>query len=159
MVDHLLRRIQKSAKCPFKYVPSLRITPSVNDHPTRRYLLIHFDKTSNKARLELTNRFVSRVIPISATTTATIKNLQSISIPIIKSGFETPDNKPLKFAVVVNTRNSHKLDRLEMIKTVAENVEALGAGHSVDLSNPDRTIIIEVNKVCFPVQMPIKADK
>jgi len=90
---------------------------------------------------------VSRVIPISATTTATIKNLQSISIPIIKSGFETPENKPLKFAIVVNTRNSHKLDRLEMIKTVAENVEALGAGHSVDLSNPDRTIIIEVNKV------------
>jgi hypothetical protein len=70
-------------------------------------------------RLELINRFVSRVIPISATTTATIKNLQSVSIPIIKSGFETP-----------------------------ENVEALGAGHSVDLSNPDRTIIIEVNKVC-----------
>jgi tRNA acetyltransferase TAN1 len=98
--------------------------------------------------MELTNRFVSRVIPISGTTTATIKNLQSVSIPIIKSGFETPENKPLKFAVVVNTRNSHKLDRLEMIKTVAENVEALGAGHSVDLSNPDRTIIIEVNKVC-----------
>jgi tRNA acetyltransferase TAN1 len=98
--------------------------------------------------MELTDRFVSRVIPISATTTATIKNLQSTSIPIIKSGFETPDHKPLKFAVVVNTRNSHKLDRLEMIKTVAENVEALGAGHSVDLSNPDRTIIIEVNKVC-----------
>jgi len=49
--------------------------------------------------------------------------------------------------VVVNTRNSHKLDRLEMIKTVAENVEALKGGHSVDLKNPDRTIVIEVNKV------------
>jgi len=128
MVDHLLRRIQKSAKCPFKYA---LLNPSGHDQDSQ----------------ELTNRFVSRVIPIQATTTATIKNLQSISIPIIKSGFETPDNKPLKFAVVVNTRNSHKLDRLEMIKTVAENVEALGVGHSVDLSNPDRTIIIEVNKV------------
>ena len=50
--------------------------------------------------------------------------------------------------MVVNTRNSHKLDRLEMIKTVAENVEALKGGHSVDLKNPDRTIVIEVNKVC-----------
>lgn len=46
-----------------------------------------------------------------------------------------------------------------MIKTVAENVEALGAGHSVDLSNPDRTIIIEVNKVCFCLFTAIKADK
>jgi tRNA acetyltransferase TAN1 len=35
-----------------------------------------------------------------------------------------------------------------MIKTVAENVEALKGGHSVDLKNPDRTIVIEVNKVC-----------
>lgn len=34
-----------------------------------------------------------------------------------------------------------------MIKTVAEVVEALGAGHKVDLGNPDRTIVIEVNKV------------
>jgi tRNA acetyltransferase TAN1 len=109
--------------------------------------------------MELTTRFVSRVIPISATTTATLKNLQSISIPIIKSGFETPDNKPLKFAVVVNTRNSHKLDRLEMIRTVAENVEALGAGHSVDLSNPDRTIIIEVNKVFHNPSLEDGADK
>jgi adenylyl- and sulfurtransferase ThiI len=136
MVDHLLRRIQKSAKCPFKYVPCIHLSLTSPSH------VIETDET------ELTNRFVSRVIPISATTTATIKNLQSTSIPIIKSGFETPENKPLKFAVIVNTRNSHKLDRLEMIKTVAENVEALGAGHSVDLSNPDRTIIIEVNKVC-----------
>ena len=38
---------------------------------------------------------------------------------------------------------------MEMIKTVAEVVEALGAGHKVDLSNPDRTIVIEVNKVCL----------
>lgn len=36
-----------------------------------------------------------------------------------------------------------------MIRTVAENVEALGAGHSVDLKNPDRTIVIEVNKVSY----------
>jgi hypothetical protein len=34
-----------------------------------------------------------------------------------------------------------------MIRTVAENVESLQAGHSVDLSKPDRTIIIQINKV------------
>lgn len=34
-----------------------------------------------------------------------------------------------------------------MIKTVAENVELLEAGHKVDLGNPDRTIIIELAKV------------
>jgi adenylyl- and sulfurtransferase ThiI len=54
-----------------------------------------------------------------------------------------------QFAVIVNSRNSHKLDRMEMIKTVAEVVDGLGHGHKVDLGNPDRTIIIEVNKVCL----------
>jgi len=46
-----------------------------------------------------------------------------------------------------------------MIKTVAENVEALGAGHSVDLSNPDRTIIIEVNKVFHNSSLDDGADR
>jgi tRNA acetyltransferase TAN1 len=103
---------------------------------------------------KLKERFVRRVVPITSTSTATINNLKSISGPVIKAGFESEEGKPLKFAVVVNTRNSHKLDRLEMIKTVAENVEALGAGHTVDLGQPDRTIIIEVNKVCLLFQRP-----
>jgi tRNA acetyltransferase TAN1 len=78
MVDHLLRRIQRTAKCPFKSVLStLNIT----------------------SMLMLMIRFVSRVIPISATNTATIKNLQSISEPTIKSGFDTPDNTPLKVSL------------------------------------------------------------
>lgn len=49
--------------------------------------------------------------------------------------------------MVVNSRNSQKLERLDMIKTVAENVELLEAGHSVDLGKPDRTILIELAKV------------
>lgn len=53
----------------------------------------------------------------------------------------------MQFAVVVNSRNSQKLERLDMIKTVAENVELLEAGHKVDLGKPDRTIIIELAKV------------
>lgn len=111
-------------------------------------------------------RFVSRVIPISATSQATLHQLKAISMPVIKAGFETPGNTPLKvspsslhsfsravntdinqFAVVVSSRNSQKLERLDMIKTVAENVELLEAGHSVDLGKPDRTIIIELAKV------------
>ena len=58
----------------------------------------------------------------------------------------------MQFAVVVNSRNSQKLERLDMIKTVAENVELLEAGHKVDLGKPDRTIIIELAKVRLPSQ-------
>jgi adenylyl- and sulfurtransferase ThiI len=52
-----------------------------------------------------------------------------------------------KFAIHTNSRNSDRLDRLDMIKRVADEVVALGNGHTVDLKSPDRTVLVEVNKV------------
>lgn len=46
-----------------------------------------------------------------------------------------------------NSRSSTRLDRLEMIKTVADIVTDLEAKHSVDLKNQQRTILIELHKV------------
>jgi tRNA acetyltransferase TAN1 len=48
---------------------------------------------------------------------------------------------------VTNTRNSDRLERLDMIKRVADEIAELGHGHTVDLKSPDRTVLIEVNKV------------
>lgn len=45
------------------------------------------------------------------------------------------------------TRNSNALERLEMIKAVAEEVSKLNSGHHVNLKNPERTIMIELFKV------------
>lgn len=36
---------------------------------------------------------------------------------------------------------------MEMIRTVAEQVAILGGGHTVDLKNADKTILVEVYKV------------
>jgi adenylyl- and sulfurtransferase ThiI len=52
-----------------------------------------------------------------------------------------------QFAIHTNSRNSDRLDRLDMIKRVADEVVALGNGHTVDLKSPDRTVLVEVNKV------------
>ncbi|RSH88846.1 hypothetical protein EHS25_003074 [Saitozyma podzolica] len=65
---------------------------------------------------------------------------------VVKQGFETEDGRGLKFAIHTNSRNSDRLDRLDMIKRVADEVVALGNGHTVDLKSPDRTVLVEVNK-------------
>lgn len=46
-----------------------------------------------------------------------------------------------------NSRSSDKLERMEMIRAVAEQVAMLGGGHTVDLKNADKTILVEVYKV------------
>ena len=49
-----------------------------------------------------------------------------------------------QFAVVYEARANTSLDRMEIIKTVAKLVPE---PHSVDLKNPDKTIIVQIVKV------------
>lgn len=125
LVHRLLEKVESSAQSPFKYI--------------------------------------NRLVPITAVGGATLNQLAEISRPVLRDGFITDDHSALKvglnppmsdvdadsrkFAINPNSRNSGRLDRLEIIKRVADEVVALGAGHTVDLSNPDRTILIEVHKV------------
>lgn len=46
-----------------------------------------------------------------------------------------------------NKRNTAKLDSMEMIKTLAQEILTLEKGHKVNLKNPDRTVLVEVYKV------------
>ena len=45
-----------------------------------------------------------------------------------------------------------------MIKAVAEQISALNPAHKVDLKNPERTVLIEVNKVGPPATYVRSAD-
>ena len=53
----------------------------------------------------------------------------------------------MQFGIIPNNRNSARLDRMDMIKAVADKVAELNPEHKADLKKPDRTILIEVNKV------------
>lgn len=59
--------------------------------------------------------------------------------------YQSPDT--YQFAINAHVRNSDKIPRLDMIKIVAEEVPKLNPTHSVDLKNPDRTILIELFRV------------
>ncbi|EIW68239.1 hypothetical protein TREMEDRAFT_44662 [Tremella mesenterica DSM 1558] len=93
-------------------------------------------------------KFVKRTIPIQAASGATLVQLKESSKSIIARGFEPvlSEDKSLRFGIIVSARHWDKLQKLDMIKNLAENVEELGMGHKVDLNNQDRTILIEAYK-------------
>jgi len=51
------------------------------------------------------------------------------------------------------------MERMAMIKTVAEQVDNLKQGHKVDLSNPDRTILVELFKVRLLIYLLFKLER
>lgn len=52
-----------------------------------------------------------------------------------------------QFGITPNSRNSNKMDRMEMIHKLADQVVSVNPAHKVDLKDPQRTILIEVHKV------------
>ncbi len=54
-----------------------------------------------------------------------------------------------QFAIRPNIRNNEQLNRDVVIKTVADAVTRLSSGHSVDLSNYDCLILVEVYRVRY----------
>lgn len=64
----------------------------------------------------------------------------------MEEGFETGSKKAFKYGIMTNSRSSNKLDKMDMIKTVANLVTNLDQGHSVDLKNQDKTVILELYK-------------
>ncbi|KAL1413413.1 hypothetical protein Q8F55_001179 [Vanrija albida] len=89
-------------------------------------------------------KFTQRLTPITATSGGYLDKLTAMAAETLPAGFKTETDGPLKFAINVSTRNSAKLERLEMIKAVAEEVAKLNPEHKVDLTNPDRTIMLEL---------------
>jgi tRNA acetyltransferase TAN1 len=51
----------------------------------------------------------------------------------------------VQYAVVCEARANTKLNKMELIEAVAKLVPK---PHSVDLKNPDKTILVQIVKVC-----------
>lgn len=60
---------------------------------------------------------------------------------IIKPYFN--DDKPTEYAIMIKIRNNSKMDRMEIIKGIANIV---GEKHKVNLTNPKLFIIVEIFK-------------
>ncbi|ODV94912.1 hypothetical protein PACTADRAFT_3797 [Pachysolen tannophilus NRRL Y-2460] len=92
-----------------------------------------------------TTRYTQRLSPIDSSCSASLEEVIKLSKKILKPHFQAEkDQKPLKFAIQINRRNFSALEKMDIIKAVAGCV-GTEHGHSVDLKNYDKLILIE----CF----------
>ena len=77
---------------------------------------------------------------------ASISALKAAAQPVIEQGFDRPG---LKYGVFPTTRCHTNLERLDLIRAVADIVTGLNNGHTVDLKNQERSILIELHKVIY----------
>lgn len=90
-------------------------------------------------------RFTQRLSPIDLSCSATIDEVKKMAIKVLKPHFHLDsDQKPWKFAIVVNKRNFNQLEKMDIIKTIAACVGNEN-GHKVDLKQYDKLILVE----CF----------
>eukprot|EP00250_Pteridium_aquilinum_P008730 c18167_g1_i1 orf=144-1178(+) len=89
-------------------------------------------------------RFCLRFLPIEVTCYASADEVRKMAERFISQHFPVAEkDKALKFAVVYEARANTSLDRMEIINTVAKLV---APPHSVDLKNPDKTILVQIVK-------------
>uniref|UniRef100_A0A5B7ASC3 Putative THUMP domain-containing protein 1 isoform X1 n=1 Tax=Davidia involucrata TaxID=16924 RepID=A0A5B7ASC3_DAVIN len=93
------------------------------------------------------SRFMLRVLPVEVTCYASEEEIANAIKPLIAQYFPSETQTPHKFAVLYEARANTGIDRMTIINAVAKSVPG---PHKVDLSNPDKNIIIEIVKtVCL----------
>lgn len=95
-----------------------------------------------------TTRNTQKLTPISDSCSATgdlEEHLKDLSRRVLKKHFHEQDQGPVKFAIQVSKKNFDTLTSEAIIKAVAETV-GRDHGHTVDLKNYDKLIIVECYK-------------
>ncbi|KAH9315571.1 hypothetical protein KI387_024198, partial [Taxus chinensis] len=90
------------------------------------------------------SRFILRLLPVELTCYASAEEITTAVKPLIEHYFPTgEDHSPIKFAVLYEARANSGIERSKIIDTVAKLVSQ---PHKVDLSNPDKTIVVQIVK-------------
>ncbi|KAL5831792.1 hypothetical protein ACOSQ4_017146 [Xanthoceras sorbifolium] len=93
------------------------------------------------------SRFILRVLPVEVACYASEEEISRAMKPLVAQYFPVETQNPQKFAVLYEARANTGIDRMKIINSVAKSVPA---PHKVDLSNPDKTIVVEIIKtVCM----------
>lgn len=91
-------------------------------------------------------RFTQKLTPISFSVSASMDELIKLAKRVLAPEFhQEKDQTPHKFAIQVTRRNFNTLEKEDIIKTIANSV-GRDHGHSVDLKEFDRLIMVECYK-------------
>lgn len=102
--------------------------------------------TSAAATRKHMSRFILRVLPIEVTCYASEEEVSRAIKPLIAQYFPVEAETPYKFAVLCEARANSGLDKMKFINAIAKSVPE---PHKVDLTNPERTIVVQIAKtVC-----------
>ncbi|XP_057762125.1 uncharacterized protein LOC130982238 [Arachis stenosperma] len=109
--------------------------------------IVHQIVTSAASTRKHMSRFILRILPIEVSCYASKEEISRAIKPLVEQHFPVETQNPQKFAVLYEARANTGVDRMEIIDAVAKSVPA---PHKVDLSNPDKTIIVEIARtVCL----------
>lgn len=90
-------------------------------------------------------RFTQKLSPIENSVSASADELEKLAVTILKPHFHQENQQPLKFAIQVTRRNFNSLEKEDIIKKIASLV-GHDHGHSVDLKNYDKLIMVACYK-------------
>lgn len=103
--------------------------------------------TSLAATRKHMSRFILRMLPVEVTCHASEEEISKAIKPLIVKYFPADAQTAVKFAVLYDARANTGIERMKIINSVAKSVPE---PHKVDLSNPDKTIIVQVAKtICM----------
>lgn len=89
-------------------------------------------------------RYTMRILPIEITCFAALADIEKAFRSHVDKFLPGGEGtKPLKYAIDYEHRASNKMDRMAIIEALAK---AVPAPHTVDLSNPDVTITVQIMK-------------
>lgn len=91
-------------------------------------------------------RFILRILPIEVSCYASEEEISRAIKPLIAQYFPKETETPYKFAVLCEARANSGFEKMKIIDAVAKSVPE---PHKVDLTNPERTIVVQIAKtVC-----------
>ncbi|BBN15580.1 tRNA acetyltransferase TAN1 [Marchantia polymorpha subsp. ruderalis] len=92
-------------------------------------------------------RHCMRLLPVELTCYASTAEMLKVAEPLIQRHFPA-DQPSIKFAVVCEARANTNLKKMDFINAIAKLVPE---PHSVDLSNPQKTILVQVVKTACAI--------
>ncbi|XP_034893669.1 uncharacterized protein [Populus alba] len=114
----------------------------IDGDPCPKDIVQHMMTSAASTRKHM-SRFILRVLPIEVACYASEEEISRAIAPVVEKYFPVDTQDPQKFAVMYEARANSGIDRMKIINSVAKCVPG---PHKVDLSNPDKTIVVEIVK-------------
>ncbi|XP_031476925.1 uncharacterized protein LOC116248326 [Nymphaea colorata] len=122
----------------------VRMNKSSGD-PGPTKIVEHLMTTAASTRKHM-SRFILRLLPVELTCYASEEEISEAIKPLVSQHFPA-EGASQKFAVLYDARANTGIERSKIIDVVAKSVPK---PHKVDLSNPDKTIVVQIVKtVCL----------